>query len=79
MSSLEKCALRFSASFSVGSFFFLFFSLLSSMFVVVELYVCLCIVDINPLPVASFANLSYCSGGCLFLSCLGFPLLCKSY
>ena len=87
----EMCIEVFCQFFCWVLFFFFFLHCwVLCLFVVVELYVCLCIVDINPLPVASFANIFYCSGGsflilfrvsfacsggCLFLSCLGFPLL----
>ena len=55
ISSLEKCLFRSSAHFLI--FFFFILSCMS----------CLCILDINPLLVASFANIFFQSVGCLFI------------
>ena len=56
MSFLEKCILSSLAHFLIGSFIFLELSCRS----------CLCIFEINPLSVASFAIIFSQSEGCLF-------------
>ena len=66
MSSLEKSLFRSSAHFLVELFVLLILSCMS----------CLYILEINPLSVASFANIFSYSEGCLFVL---FPLLCKSF
>ena len=68
ISSLEKCLFRSSAHVWIGLLFFLILSWISYLYTL----------EINPLSVASFANI-FSHLRVVFLSCLWFPLLCKSF
>ena len=67
-SSLEKCLFRSFPHFLIGLFVFLVLSCMS----------CLYILEINPLPVVSFAIIFSHSEG-YFKLYLSFPWLCKSF
>ena len=67
-SSLKKSLIRYSACFLIGLLVCLILSCRSYLY----------ILEINPLPVASFANI-FSHSQCCLLFCLWFPLLCKSF
>ena len=65
-SSLEKCLFRSFSQFLIGLSVFLVLSCMS----------CLCILEINPLSIVSFAIIFFHSEGCLFtLLILSFAVL----
>ena len=66
--SLEKWLFRSFAHFLIGWFVFFKLSCMS----------CLCVLEINPLSVASYANIFCHSQGCLSVLFM-FSLLCKSF
>ena len=66
MSSLEKCLFRSSTYF-----------LIRFVFLILSCMMCLYILEINPLSIASFTNIFSQSEGFLFFLC--FPLLCRNF
>ena len=67
MSSLEKCLFRSSTYF-----------LIRFVFLILSCMMCLYILEINPLSIASFTNIFSQSEGFLFFF-LCFPLLCRNF
>ena len=74
ISSVEKYILRSSAHFSVGMLVFFLLLVCMNYLYILELFVYL---YIKPLSVASYTNIFFHSGGCVFML-LWVPLLCKS-
>ena len=60
MSSLEKCLIRAYTNFWIVLFLFLILNCMNGLY----------ILEINPLSVASFANIFSNSVGCLFILCM---------